>query len=256
MFTRNSQMIIGLFIVVALAVAGSLLLSNNVGPAAIQSQSGGPTPPPPDFTAFAESYCCDSGTPKVMTPSTEQVALWTEVAQTQEARFTDVAPTSTPLPSVKYLDPSGSWATYTDPDYGYKFDYPDNWFIVEEMVGKQKGIAVQNSSPDEVNTKGSESPNPDKIKIIIFPMEDMGPYKTLENYLNDPKRALNGQNVIQLRSEISSNGYQVLWKQETLSEVFLDIYLTNGVKVFAAVAPAASKHTSVVEHLLNSFVIP
>ncbi|MBI3177085.1 MAG: hypothetical protein HYZ35_03750, partial [Chloroflexi bacterium] len=203
------------------ALIGFGLLFALINPGAVQGQDRWPTVPPPDFGAFATSFCCDDGTPKYMTPSVEQITLWTEVAQTQVAMIQPDAPTVTPLPPIEYLAPSGEWATYKDPTYGYSFEYPANWYLVEEIVGTQKGVAIVNSSPTQVDVKGAESPRSDKIKIVVFPSDDMGTYNSLTDYVNDPKRFLPGQEILSSKAGTSINGYQLLWKKEILTGTFL-----------------------------------
>src|SRR6185503_13164083 len=220
---KNSRITISLIIVVAVLVfTGTSLLMNRAGSASVQNQEGGGlTPPSPDFTAFAESVCCDQGTPWIQTPSQEQIDLWTEVALTQSSRYTGVEQTLTPVPPVNYLEPSGKWAEYVNEEWGYRFDYPDNWYIIDELVAKQPGVAIQNSSPEELAVKGAEMPIPDKIKIIIYPTADMGQYKTLEEYLADPIRAAANPASTYLKSETSPNGYQIVWQQEAITQTFL-----------------------------------
>ncbi len=257
MFARNSQMIIGLLIVATLAVAGSLLLANNVGPAAIQSQSGGPTPPPPDFTAFAESYCCDSGTPKVMTPSTEQVALWTEVAQTQEARqFALSGPTAIPI--GQYLAPSGEWTIYVDATFGYRFEYPANWSVKQDTFDNV--VRVYNVAPGLMHPKNVLDPA--RIKITISTPQEIKGYSSLDAYLSDPTRALPPDMLIHQESQTLNNGYVVVSRGiksqlgETPTET-LSVYIANSNNTIALSAfPLNSKYIEVVDHIVQSLVIP
>lgn len=169
--------------------------------------------------------------------------------------FTEPSPTTTPSPVAQYLEPSGEWAKYANSSSGYNFEYPSNWFVINEGTGTPQKIAIQNTLPEAIDVKGSESPNPNKIKIVIFPTDDMGKYKALEDYLDDPDRLAANPYSSYLKSEKSPNGYQVVWQQEALTETFLVVYISNGIKVFRIAAPASSNYISTVDRLVASFVI-
>lgn len=253
---RKSKTLILVIGVLVLAAVGYSLLRTATRPNVAQGQEDlPPTPEPPDFAAFATSFCCDDGTPKYMTPSVEQIALLTEAAQTQGAVIQPDAPTITPLPPIEYLAPSGEWIKYTHPVFGYSFEYPANWYLSEDF-GTKNAVAVSNYPLDQV-AKIVE--NPYRFRVNIYQGEDIQSYASLEAYVNDPKRISDPSKLISQKSETLSNGYQIIRqeKMSALSESVLNVYIYNGKQVYLlAGPPLSSNYTEVIDHIISSLIIP
>ncbi|MBN1427710.1 MAG: hypothetical protein JXB07_04940 [Anaerolineae bacterium] len=230
-------------------------LSSTAGPTAspIQPGSGFPVDTP-DFAAFATAFCCDDGTPRVMTPSSGQVAYMTEVAQTQAADAATMAATITIIPLGQFLTPSGEWTTYTDPNFGYSFEYPSNWFV----SNNGSSTVVNNLSPG-MPPKDTSS----RLNIWIGPEEDFANYGSLESclaaYLAEPEHAVPPDWIISQTSRTLPSGYEVLEMKQKgeFTPGALIIFLTNGTQLYEMhVVDMRSHHIAVAEHVVNSFIIP
>jgi hypothetical protein len=253
MFTKRSQTILGIAVVVGLTLLGSWMLTRNVVPAGVQSQESGPTPPTPDFTAFAEAFCCD-GTTLITTPSKEQTDLWTEEAVIPTDSFTQPSlNTESPLPVVDYPAPSEDWLDYHDTNFGVSFKYPSNWFVA--FTGRE--VAITNYSLlSGGSNKGFET-NPDAIRIDIISLRDLNPNETLDTYViaNNPDATfLEQQPIFTLE-----NGFQVV--KATMSQKGFDwrwdmTYVTNGSQVFQTVSEYGKTYGSVQDDLVKTISIP
>jgi len=145
MIAKNFRMIIGLLIVAVLAIVGSLLFANNIGPASVQSQDGWPTLVPPDPTVAAQFLnmpaCCDDQNPTIITLSPEQSLLATQNALASQQTSPETVATSDVVFQGQYFEPSADWVIYTDVKSGYSFAYPANFTVIpSEETGLQTDV--------------------------------------------------------------------------------------------------------------------
>jgi hypothetical protein len=253
---KNPRIIIGLLVVIALAVAGSWVLVNSPSPASPQpqttqqDQSNGPTPPTPDFAGFETSFCCDSGTPKILTPSQGQIDLWTQVAKTQQARYIQQqSVTEVPPPTIEYIAPTDESKTYTDPNYGYSFQYPANWYATP-----MDSVAVTNY-PLNIPIKGFDV-DPDSLRIDIYSQNVMEKNTSFDKYLSDNFVCCNSKILSVQNGDILENGLQTYKvRVQGGTGEYSYMYVTNGDKVFVAIVKAGKTYSSVQERIITSFKI-
>lgn len=88
------------------------------------------------------------------------------------------APSTPPAPSPTPAATPEDTFTYTDPTYGYSFDYPSTWYVSTEGLGNG---SVTLYSYDPAQAKGIGGVPPDKLKAVFWVAE--GVDKPLEEWL-------------------------------------------------------------------------
>jgi hypothetical protein len=95
------------------------------------------------------------------------------------------ASTITPSPTRPPSTPVGPTFRYTDPTYGYSFDYPASWYL---STPKETGgdLVLRSYDPTTVPPIGGPVPK-DKLKVLIWVAE--GVNKPLADWLSEGKNS-------------------------------------------------------------------
>jgi len=109
-----------------------------------------------------------------------------ETVQQVETATATASPVGTPAasasPDVSPTPTSTQAATltYTDPTYGYSFDYPNSWFLSPQL----NGVILYSYDLASVAPGDAGKPVPiDKLKVFVWVAE--GQDKPLEDWLNE-----------------------------------------------------------------------
>jgi hypothetical protein len=174
---------------------------------------------------------------------------------------TYVAPT---IPSVNPVTPSDTWITYTDPNFGFSFQYPSNWHIDAPMkplspsLGGGIGITIQNY--DEVIQKGDKTPDQLKIEIGISPVPAQ--YTTLDDWVAQEKQATASEPDISYSSVehlLVDNTSAIRWtvRAPMMPQGQIRVAFQKGQRLYTIdTYPATSKQLSALDRIVSSFQIP
>lgn len=101
-------------------------------------------------------------------PPAVQATATPAPAATEPPNATSIPePTPTPTP-----DPTADWKTYTDPTYGYSFDYPASWHLSPAKSGGQL-TALYSYDPTSVPPEEAGMPLPrDRLKVEIVVLDN------------------------------------------------------------------------------------
>ena len=129
----------------------------------------------------------------------------------------------------------GDTKTYTDPDYGYSFDYPADWVLQQSLVGED---AASYSAPGTAFVFGPYASTDtggyslDMMGVVVHDSgstidESMLPEieTYLESYLADYTSSLPGSQIIEALSEITVSGLNGF--KATITDSFEDTPLTS-----------------------------
>lgn len=174
-----------------------------------------------------------------------------------------VKPSSSPAPSATpavTLTPSGTSTatlTYTDPTYGYSFDYPATWYL---SAAKDNGGYLMLYSYDPASAVGDGRPvPPDKVKVSTWIAE--GVDKPIEQWLDEGRTGPGVITPVTLVSRSNSTFGGRSWVVEVVEAEDVQTvgyyFSLGGGRVFALDAvPADSKLMPELESLITSLRLP
>jgi hypothetical protein len=162
-------------------------------------------------------------------------------------------PSTLPQFPPNYLAPSGEWAAFRQPTDGYSVEYPSNWFVLQQTDGV---VAITNFP---LNQLEKSVDNPERFRMDIYRLPDMGSYTSLADYVNAQTQPGEPGQVLSQVSGTTLKGYPYIRQDETAampSEVTV-IYVTNGHRVYQIVGPSSSSnYVGVLDGVLDSFTMP
>ena len=103
---------------------------------------------------------------------------------TPTAIVTGTPTATTPTPVVTLPSPKlGATLNYTDPTFGYSFDYPSTWYLSPPLQAGSD-VTLQNYDPATAKGIGGPLPN-DKLKAIFYVAQ--GVDKPLEHWISEAR---------------------------------------------------------------------
>lgn len=177
-----------------------------------------------------------------------------------------VAPTLAPVLAVA---PSEEWLTYTDPNLGFSFSYPSNWYVTApdslspDYVSK-KGVAVAiKGYIVEGDTKGGVPQN--TIKIDLHAVPEFGEYQTIDSWFSDYQKRELGSADDDPTYSISEPEYMavesarlVKWTQQGAGEPAGGLYAATGKDrwlYFFSTYPATSDYAPLFSKIIETFKV-
>lgn len=172
-----------------------------------------------------------------------------------------VAPT---FESVVAVAPSGEWATYTDPNFGFSFQYPSNWYVEAPKKSKQvvKRVSIIVRNYEEVATKGDKTIEQLKIDIDVDPLPDSIP--NLEAWtaqIRDPNiRGSESSSSMTPVENIEIDGIPaVRWRQtaQMIPQGSITVGVVKDSRIYVIWCyPTTSKYISTFDQLISGFRLP
>src|SRR6266545_1654264 len=166
-----------LLAVIALLVLGAVLLAVGMwdgGAGRVTAQGAAPTrTTPPGWPTRDPELDRLIAFRRSETPPAGLIPTRTVPPDATPTRVRTPAPTASPLlptPTYVVVTPGAAWTTYTDPNFGFSFTYPANWFFdppkerITELRSEGYGLMLTNYAhvPDKRAAKPSN-----EIKIEI-----------------------------------------------------------------------------------------
>jgi len=129
-----------------------------------------PTLIPVETLAYMQSLPeVTPGTPLPGTPIAPMPTLEPTLASQQATAW---AITPSPWPTRFHVTPSGMWRRYVDPNLGFSFVYPANWFVDAFAFPDYKfniGCSIRVRNFDNVFKSHQYEASEIKIEVVVFP---------------------------------------------------------------------------------------
>jgi|GEM_PF-5497303 hypothetical protein len=176
----------------------------------------------------------------------------------------DIGAVAATLEPVVANAPSDKWVTYTDPNFGFSFQYPSNWYVEapEKSKNEIKRVSIVVRNYVEGARKGDKTTEQLKIDIDVDPLPDSTPnLETWAAQLRDPKTIGPESNfTLNPVENIQIDGMPAVRWTETAEMIPQGSIIVGVIKegrIYVLTGyPATSKYLATFDQILSSLRLP